>query len=99
MVKITTTEGLEIILENEFPCVLNHISKPKIKLVPDSITGGMITNMETTVDKILYSTTKINLDSDEPIHANAIYDIRESPDYVADELLKENIEFTAYNLE
>jgi hypothetical protein len=98
MVKITTTEGLEIILENEFPCVLNHISEPKIELMQDTISGELVTNIETTADSVLYSAEKIDFDTNNRVNANAIYDIRESADYVADELLKEEIKFHAYNL-
>ena len=98
MVKVTTLEGLEIILENEFPCVLNHISEPKIELTQDPISGELVTNMETTVDKVLYVTEKIDFENNEKFNANAIYDVKESADYVSDKLMEENIDFIAYTL-
>jgi hypothetical protein len=99
MVKLTTTEGLEVILEKKFPCVLNHISEPKIEISNDPISGEIVNNMETTVEIVLYSTEKIELDNNDCVDANTIYDIRESADYVMGKLLEEGIEFTAYNLE
>ena len=99
MVKLTTTEGLEVILEKEFPCVLNHISEPKIELTHDPISGEIVNNMETTIDRVLYSAEKIEFDNNDRVDANTIYDIRESADYVIEKLLEEGIAFTAYNLE
>jgi hypothetical protein len=82
MVKLTTTEGLEVILEKDYP-----------------ISGEIVNNMETTVEIVLYSTEKIELDNNDCVDANTIYDIRESADYVMGKLLEEGIKFTAYNLE
>ncbi len=98
MVKVTTTEGLELILENEFPCVLNHISEPKIEMKPN-LNGEITTNIETTVDKILYSKEKINFEINEPVNVETMYDIIESPDYIITELLGEHIDFYAYNID
>lgn len=99
MVKVTTLEGLELILENEFPCILNHPAEPKIELTPDQISGEMVTEVETNVEKVLHSTEKIDLNDNTAFHAQAMYNIRESAEYVFLELLKlEQIKFYAYNL-
>ena len=52
--------------------------------------------METTVDKVLYVTEKIAFENNEKFNANAIYDVKESADYVSDKLMEENIDFIVY---
>ena len=53
MVKVTTTEGLELILENEFPCIINFKDKPEINIDIDS-NGESNEYITSCVTAVLY---------------------------------------------
>ncbi|GEM_PF-3242278 len=98
MVKVTTTEGLELILENEFPCIINFKDKPEIKLEIDS-NGESNEYITSRVTPVLYLSEKLDDNSDVPISAKNSYDINETEEDINYQLSAEGIEFYQYNIQ
>ena len=98
MVKVTTTEGLELILENEFPCIINFKDKPEINITIDS-KGESNEYITSRVTAVLYLSEKLDDNTDIPIAAKNNYDINEIEEDVNYQLLAEGIEFYQYNVQ
>ena len=98
MVKVTTTEGLELILENEFPCIINFKDKPEIKVEIDS-NGKSNEYITSRVTAVLYLSEKLDEDTNIPISAKNNYDINEMEEDVNYQLSAEGIEFYQYNIQ
>jgi len=98
MVKVTTLDGLELILENEFPCIINFKDKPEINVEIDS-NGESIEYFTSRVTPVLYLSEKLDDNSDVPISAKNSYDINETEEEVNYQLLGEGIEFYKYDIQ
>lgn len=98
MVKVTTTEGLELILENEFPCIINFKDKPEINIMIDS-NGESNEYITSRVTAVLYLSEKLDDNADIPISAKNNYDINEIEEDVNYQLSAEGIKFYQYNVQ
>ncbi len=104
MVKVTTTEGLELILENEFPCIINFKDKPEIEVEIDS-NGKSNEYITSRVTSVLYLSEKLDWSQfhsevQEKLRINAknSYDINEIEEDVNYQLSDEGIEFYQYEI-
>ena len=101
MVKVKTVEGLELVIEKEFPCIINFLRNIETEISTDSENKLTKKYFTTEGNSVLFTSKPLDLEIFKDINVLEQYDqinVLHKEKDLWNALNKESIDFTAYNL-
>ena len=101
MVKVKTVEGLELVIEKEFPCIINFLRNIETEISADSENKLTKKYFTTEGYSVLFTGEKVDLNIFKDINVLEQYkhiNILHKEEDLWNALNDEKIDFTAYNL-